>query len=82
MSRHHLPNLVPHLTGDRIGKLPILILYLTDGCNSRCVTCNIWRSPRRSMPPALIDALIAQIQVDVAAGRLYLDPAAAKPTAP
>lgn len=60
MSLHHLYNLAPQLTGDRIGTLPILILYLTDGCNSRCITCDIWRSPRRNMSPGLIDALIAQ----------------------
>lgn len=58
MSLRHLLN----LTGDRIGTLPILIVYLTDGCNSRCVTCDIWRSPRRNMPPALIEALVGQVR--------------------
>ncbi|MFN8377646.1 MAG: radical SAM protein [Anaerolineae bacterium] len=35
---------------DRLFALPILVLYLTDGCNSRCATCDIWRNPRRNMP--------------------------------
>ncbi|MBK8026598.1 MAG: radical SAM protein [Chloroflexi bacterium] len=54
MATRHLLNLV----GDRLRTLPILVLYLTDGCNSRCVTCDIWRSPRRNMRMELIDALV------------------------
>jgi MoaA/NifB/PqqE/SkfB family radical SAM enzyme len=38
-----------NLAGDRLHSLPLAVLYLTDGCNSRCVTCDIWRSPRRNM---------------------------------
>lgn len=57
MSLRHLLN----LHGDRLSTLPILILYLTDGCNSRCVTCAIWRSPRRNMSLALINALIDDV---------------------
>jgi MoaA/NifB/PqqE/SkfB family radical SAM enzyme len=55
MALRHLLN----LTGDRLAALPILIVYLTDGCNSRCATCDIWRSPRRNMAPPLLDALVA-----------------------
>jgi MoaA/NifB/PqqE/SkfB family radical SAM enzyme len=58
MGVKHLLN----LTGDQLRTLPILVLYLTDGCNSRCVTCDIWRSPRRNMRPELIDALVAQVR--------------------
>lgn len=58
MSLRHLAN----LHTDRIASLPILILYLTDGCNSRCVTCDIWRNPRRNMPAPLAAALAAQVQ--------------------
>ena len=53
MAIQHLLNLL----ANRIQRLPILILYLTDGCNSRCVTCDIWRNPRRNMPAALLDGL-------------------------
>jgi MoaA/NifB/PqqE/SkfB family radical SAM enzyme len=53
MVAHHLLNLV----GDRLRTLPIVILYLTDGCNSRCVTCDIWRNPRLNMRRELVDAI-------------------------
>lgn len=42
-----------NLRSDRLYALPLLVLYLTDGCNSRCLTCDIWRAPRRNMPLAL-----------------------------
>jgi MoaA/NifB/PqqE/SkfB family radical SAM enzyme len=58
MSLYHLQN----LTGDHLHTLPILILYLTDGCNSRCAMCDIWRSPRRNMPAALIDSLVEEVR--------------------
>jgi MoaA/NifB/PqqE/SkfB family radical SAM enzyme len=37
-------------------------MYLTDGCNSRCVTCDIWRNPRRNMDMALVDQIVAQVK--------------------
>ena len=43
--------------GDHLRSLPILVLYLTDGCNSRCATCDIWRNPRRNMDVALAERL-------------------------
>lgn len=46
-----------NLTGDRLAALPLVILYLTDGCNSRCITCDIWRNPRRNMAPALAEQI-------------------------
>lgn len=58
MGVRHLLNLF----GDHLRTLPILVLYLTDGCNSRCVTCDIWRNPRRNMRPELIDALLAEVR--------------------
>ncbi|HLU08336.1 MAG TPA: radical SAM protein [Oceanobacillus sp.] len=58
MGAKHLLNLF----GDHIRTLPILVLYLTDGCNSRCVTCDIWRSPRVNMRRELIETLIAEIR--------------------
>lgn len=53
MTIRHLLN----LAGDRLHTLPLVVLYLTDGCNSRCVTCDIWRSPRRNMSRALADQI-------------------------
>ncbi len=48
------------LAGDTLHTLPILVLYLTDGCNSRCATCDIWRSPRRNMRLELAEKLAAE----------------------
>lgn len=53
MRAKHLLNLV----GDRLHTLPLIVLYLTDGCNSRCVTCDIWRSPRRNMDMSLVETI-------------------------
>lgn len=50
-----------NLLTDRLAALPLLILYLTDGCNSRCATCDIWRNPRRNMPLRLARALAAAV---------------------
>ena len=44
-----------NLLGDKIHTLPLVVLYLTDGCNSRCVTCDIWRNPRRNMSRAVVE---------------------------
>jgi len=57
MSLRHLPNLLQ----DRLKTLPILILYLTDGCNSRCITCDIWRNPRLNMGRELVDHLVGEV---------------------
>jgi MoaA/NifB/PqqE/SkfB family radical SAM enzyme len=46
-----------NLVADRLTTLPLVILYLTDGCNSRCVTCDIWRNPRRNMDRGLVENL-------------------------
>ncbi|MCA9909777.1 MAG: radical SAM protein, partial [Anaerolineae bacterium] len=58
MGVRHLPNLL----GDRLEQLPILILYLTDGCNSRCITCDIWRNPRRNMSLELVETIAEACQ--------------------
>jgi MoaA/NifB/PqqE/SkfB family radical SAM enzyme len=51
-----------NLVGNRLQTLPLLVMYLTDGCNSRCVTCDIWRNPRRNMDMALVDQIVAQVK--------------------
>jgi MoaA/NifB/PqqE/SkfB family radical SAM enzyme len=53
MKAKHLLNLV----SDRLHTLPLVVLYLTDGCNSRCVTCDIWRNPRRNMQMELVEEI-------------------------
>jgi len=56
-----LPDLRPlrNLLTDRIHALPLVVVYLTDGCNSRCATCDIWKVPRRNMSLALAERLAA-----------------------
>jgi MoaA/NifB/PqqE/SkfB family radical SAM enzyme len=58
-----MPALRPllNLLSDRLRALPLLVLYLTDGCNSRCVTCNIWELARRNMDLDVIEQIAAEI---------------------
>lgn len=58
MSTRHLLN----LASNHLRSLPILILYLTDGCNSRCITCDIWRAPRLNMRRELVETLVASVK--------------------
>lgn len=46
-----------NLVGNRLHTLPLVVLYLTDGCNSRCITCDIWRNPRRNMSMPLVESI-------------------------
>lgn len=46
-----------NLTGDKLHSLPLLVLYITDGCNSRCQSCDIWQNPRRNMPMQLVESI-------------------------
>lgn len=48
-----------NLVSDKLRALPLVVLYITDGCNSRCVTCDIWKLPRRNMSMELVDRLAA-----------------------
>ncbi len=50
-----------NLAGNRLHSLPLLVMYLTDGCNSRCISCNIWQNPRRNMPMQLVKRIAAQV---------------------
>lgn len=50
-----------NLMSDRLSALPLLVLYLTDGCNSRCVMCDIWKNPRRNMEMSLVDHLATEV---------------------
>lgn len=56
MQVKHLLN----LTGNRLATLPLMVIYITDGCNSRCTMCDIWHNPRRNMSMDLVDELVAQ----------------------
>lgn len=51
------PKYLLNLVADRLHTLPLVVLYLTDGCNSRCVTCDIWRNPRLNMKMELVEEI-------------------------
>lgn len=56
------PKHLLNLFGDHLHTLPLVVLYLTDGCNSRCVTCDIWRNPRRNMRMELVEEIASAFQ--------------------
>ncbi len=49
-----------NLTSDRLRALPLVVTYITDGCNSRCITCDIWKLPRRNMDMAVVERLASE----------------------
>lgn len=51
-----------NLLSDHLRTLPLLVVYLTDGCNSKCAMCDIWKSPRRNIDLAIIEELAASAQ--------------------
>ncbi len=55
------PRMLINLTGDRIATLPLAIVYVTDRCNSRCVTCDYWQFGRTNMPVARARSLAAEL---------------------
>ncbi|MGH2521120.1 MAG: radical SAM protein [Anaerolineales bacterium] len=42
--------LAANLLTDRVAALPLAILYVTDRCNSRCVTCDYWKYGQTHFP--------------------------------
>lgn len=51
-----------NLLTNRLRSLPLMVLYLTDGCNSKCAMCDIWQVPRRNMDMSLVRRLAASGQ--------------------
>jgi Fe-coproporphyrin III synthase len=43
-------------------QLPLVTLYLTERCNSRCVTCDYWRHGRRDASLSSVVRLMPQLQ--------------------
>ena len=41
-----------------LARLPLVTLYLTDRCNSRCVTCDYWRHGRDDMDLAAVTRML------------------------
>jgi MoaA/NifB/PqqE/SkfB family radical SAM enzyme len=54
--------LIWNMAGDRMGALPLVILYLTQHCNSRCVTCDYWKLPPKRMELALVRRLAKELR--------------------
>lgn len=52
--------LIANLTTDRLAALPLAIVYLTDRCNSRCITCDYWRWGRTDLPLATAGGLASE----------------------
>src|ERR1700722_8557972 len=44
-----------------LARLPLVTLYLTDRCNSRCVTCDYWRHGRDDMDLAAVRRLLPSL---------------------
>jgi MoaA/NifB/PqqE/SkfB family radical SAM enzyme len=55
-------------SGSRLERLPLLTLYLTERCNSRCITCDYWRNGRADVSLETVRRLLpslAQLQTQV-----------------
>lgn len=48
----------PIAVPSHLARLPLVTLYLTERCNSRCVTCDYWRHGRNDMSLAAVSRLL------------------------
>jgi len=48
-------------SGKQLERLPLAILYLTERCNSRCITCDYWRTGRLDMTLAAVSQLVPSL---------------------
>jgi Fe-coproporphyrin III synthase len=51
----------PYTVQSPLAKLPLVTLYVTDRCNSRCVTCDYWRHGRDDMDLAAVTRLLPSL---------------------
>lgn len=51
-----------NLFTDHMAALPLAIVYLTDRCNSRCVTCDYWKYGQTNLSMAGAQALAPQLR--------------------
>ena len=56
------PRLALNLAGDRLAALPLAILYVTDRCNSRCITCDYWQYGQTNLPIAQARRLAPELR--------------------
>jgi Fe-coproporphyrin III synthase len=63
------------------GRLPLVTLYVTDRCNSRCITCDYWRHGRRDLTLAAVESMLPELDelgtrlVVLSGGEPLLNPA-------
>ncbi len=50
-----------NLHSDSLHALPIAILYITDKCNSRCITCDYWRHGQNEISMELVRRLAREL---------------------
>jgi Fe-coproporphyrin III synthase len=48
-------------TSQRLERLPLVTLYLTERCNSRCVTCDYWRTGHVDVSLELVSRLLPSL---------------------
>jgi Fe-coproporphyrin III synthase len=51
----------PLEAGPRLRRLPLVTLYLSERCNSRCVTCDYWRHGRADMTLGAVTRLLPSL---------------------
>ena len=56
------PRMALNLAGDRLAALPLAILYVTDRCNSRCITCDYWQFGQTNLPVAVAGRLAPELR--------------------
>jgi MoaA/NifB/PqqE/SkfB family radical SAM enzyme len=44
-----------------LGRLPLITLYLTERCNSRCITCDYWKNGRRDVSRDAVRQLLPDL---------------------
>src|SRR5579871_6358036 len=52
----------PAPSGSSLQRLPLATLYVTERCNSRCVTCDYWRHGRSDMPLESVERLLPSLR--------------------
>jgi Fe-coproporphyrin III synthase len=52
----------PSKRGSPLERLPLVTLYLTERCNSRCVTCDYWRNGRMDMTVERLQRLLPSLR--------------------
>jgi Fe-coproporphyrin III synthase len=43
-------------------RLPLVTLYVTERCNSRCITCDYWRHGRIDLAPAAVEEILPELE--------------------